>query len=279
MLRKIFDFFIFSSLYISLCAVVMVWQTYYLVLHSMPPFHFFAFVFFATMCSYNFHWWLTPESAGFSDRIQWAAGHKGWHLWLCFLGLAGTAISFLYIREHWIALAFGAFITFLYSAPKLPQPIFRSLKKIAIGKTLFLSFVWTYVTSVLPVFIDNKLLQGESLLFAVGRFGLIYAICILFDYRDREDDKRDGIRSMITYFGEKGIDLIFSISLSIFVISTLILYYYNYPIQMLLIILFPGLLVAGLYRYAKRNFSDYLYYFVLDGLMMLSGLLIMILRI
>ncbi len=257
----------------------MVWQTCYLVLHSMPPFHFFAFVFFATMSSYNFHWWLTPESAGFSDRNQWAAEHKGWHLGLYFLGLAGTAISFWYIREHWMALAFGALVTFLYSAPKLPQRIFRSLKKIAIGKPLFLSFVWTYVTSVLPIFIDNKLLHGESLLFAIGRFGLIYAICILFDYRDREDDKRDGIRSMITYFGEKGIDLLFAISISIFIISTLTLYYYNYPTERLLAILLPGLLVAGLYKYAKRNFSDYLYYFVLDGLMMLSGLLIMILRI
>ena len=34
-----------------------------------------------------------------------------------------------------------------------------------------------------------------------------------------------------------------------------------------------GLVVLALYKTAKRNFSDYLYYFVLDGLMMLSALL------
>jgi len=34
-----------------------------------------------------------------------------------------------------------------------------------------------------------------------------------------------------------------------------------------------------LYPYAKRNYSDYLYYFVLDGLMMFSGLLMLILKI
>lgn len=262
-----------------MCAVVMVWQTYHLVIHSPPPFHFSVFVFFATMSSYNFHWWLTPESAGFSNRLQWASVHKGWHLGLYFLGLAGTIISFWYIREHWMALAFGAFVTFLYSAPKLPQSLFRSLKTIAIGKTLFLSLVWTYVTSILPVFIDNKSLKGDSLFFSISRFGLIYAICIIFDYRDREDDKRDGIRSMITYFGEKGIDLIFAISLLIFFLSTLALLFYGHPIERLLILLLPGLLVASLYKYAKLNFSDYLYYFVLDGLMMLSGLLILILGI
>ena len=140
-----------------------------------------------------------------------------------------------------MALAFGAFVTFLYSAPKLPQPIFRSLKTIAIGKTLFLSLVWTYVTAILPVFIDNKSLKGESLFFSISRFGLIYAICIIFDYRDREDDKRDGIRSMITYFGEKGIDFIFAISLfdilpflpSHFIIMAI-------PLTVLLVLLLPG---------------------------------------
>ena len=39
-------------------------------------------------------------------------------------------------------------------------------------------------------------------------------------------------------------------------------------------LLTPALLLISLYKYAKRNFSDYLYYFVLDGLMMLSGLLL-----
>jgi hypothetical protein len=37
-----------------------------------------------------------------------------------------------------------AFITFLYSAPKVPYQIFGWLKKIAIGKTIFLAFAWTH---------------------------------------------------------------------------------------------------------------------------------------
>ena len=38
-------------------------------------------------------------------------------------------------------------------------------------------------------------------------------------------------------------------------------------------LLIPGAITAALYSYARKNFSDLLYYFVLDGLMALSALL------
>jgi len=47
----------------------------------------------------------------------------------------------------------------------------------------------------------------------------------------------------------------------------------------IIILLLPGIITASLFSYAKKNFSDYLYYFVLDGMMMFSGLLMLIFRI
>jgi hypothetical protein len=38
-------------------------------------------------------------------------------------------------------------------------------------------------------------------------------------------------------------------------------------------------ILAMLYPETKRNYSDYLYYVVLDGIVMLSGLLMLIFRI
>ena len=257
----------------------MVYQTYRLLLHGLPPLSVTAFVFFATMCSYNFHWYLTPDSVDFSRRIQWAREHKGWHLTLYFIGLTGTVICFFPIRTHWMALSFVAFMTFLYSAPKLPQDFFRSLKKVAVGKTLFLAIVWTHVTTLLPIFIAGKPLRPAFVIFALSRFGLVYAICILFDYRDREDDRKDGIRSMITYFNEQGINSLFWSSLLLFFLATIAMLAYDFSLTTIVVILIPGFIVARLFTYAKRNFSDYLYYFVLDGLMMLSGLLMLIGRI
>ena len=38
----------------------------------------------------------------------------------------------------------------------------------------------------------------------------------------------------------------------------------------------PGIILSLLYYPSKRNFSDYLYYFILDGLMMLSAPLLLL---
>jgi 4-hydroxybenzoate polyprenyltransferase len=133
--------------------------------------------------------------------------------------------------------------------------------------------VWAYVTAALPVLMEDAL-SPKAILFCIGQFFFIYAICILFDFRDREDDKADGILSMITYFTERGIDILFTISVSIFIIIVLWLKYEGIAWINMLILLIPAIILVALYNYSKRTFSDYLYYFVLDGLMMLSGLLL-----
>ena len=279
MFRKIIDYIVFSSLYIALCAILMVWQTTWLLLGTAPSGRLMGFVFFATICSYNFHWYLTPRGVDPSRRVQWTHRHKALHFVLYLTGIVGSAVYFFYLWHYFVALAFAAFLTFLYSAPKVPHRAFRSLQKIAVGKTLFLTFVWVYVTTVLPLVIAGVRWDPSYILFTAGRFFLIYAICILFDYRDREDDKHQGIRSLITLLSEKGIAGLFWGSMTGFFLSSLALAFYHFPAYYIFLLLIPGIITGFLYREAKRNFSDDLYYIVLDGLMMFSGLLMFIFRI
>jgi len=257
----------------------MVWQTSYLLLGAAPSGRLVGFVFFSTVCSYNFHWYLTSRSAHSSRHLGWTQRHKILHFILYLTGGTGAAIYFLSLLSHLPALCFAVFVTFLYSAPKMPLPVFRRLKDIAVGKTLFLAMVWTYVTAVLPMLVAGAPFNGGVVLFACSRFFLIYAICILFDYRDREDDKADGIRSLITLLNDRGIDRLFIIALALFAGCTIGLYGWHYPVFYILLLLIPGIILALLHQRAKRDFSDYLYYVVLDGLMMFSGLLMLVFRI
>jgi hypothetical protein len=277
--RKLADYFVFSSLYIALCAVLMTWQTSQLLLGSPTPMRLLGFVFFSTICSYNFHWYFTPRSSAPSRRVLWTNHHKALHFVLYLTGLVGAAVYFFYLLHWFAAICFAAFLTFLYSAPKVPHPLFKRLREIAIGKTIFLTFVWVYVTTVLPVIVADVPWNFSFVLFTAGRLFLIYAICILFDYRDREDDKTQGIRSMITILDEKGINRLFWTSLILFFLSNFALSGYHYPAFYIFLLVIPGLILAGLYNQAKRNFSDDLYYVVLDGLMAFSGLLMLIFRI
>jgi len=275
-IRKVFDFFIFSSLYISLCAVLMTWQSIY-VLHLSVTKDLYWFVFFATICSYNFHWYLTPESTVSSERIQWSLHHKNAHLLFYFAGVVGALIFFYKLREHWFALFFATLLTFLYSAPKIPLPYFRFLKQVAIGKTIFLTTVWTYVTSMLPVFIASLHFNHAMKWFSASRFFLIYSICILFDYRDRSDDRQDGIRTLVNYFDDTVVNRLFYFSMIAFLFFTLGLLFSGISFLQVLILIIPGIVLLFIYRFAKNSISDYLYYFVLDGLMMLSALLMALL--
>lgn len=272
---KISRFFVYSNLFIACCAVIMVYQTFDLLLQDIPPVELVLFIFFATICSYSFHWWLTPAAAGkaASPREQWLGQHKSVHLVLFFAGFAGALSSAFFLMEHWHWLLLSAFITFLYSAPKIPHPLFRSLRKVALAKTIFLAFVWMYVTTLLPLEISRQPWQTGFSLFAAGRFFLIYAICILFDYRDREHDKQIGIRSLITWLSYRNITRLFAGSLLVYGIFTCMLLNFGFPHILVIILLVPGIITALLYHYASRNFSDMLYYFVLDGLMALSSVM------
>ena len=269
-MASFFRFFIYSNLFIAACAILMVNQTYVLLLHTPPDKYFLGFVSSATICSYSFHWWLTSGSLVPSPRIAWLKKNRIFHLALFFVGLAGSAIFFYFLSPYWHWLLLSAVITFLYSAPKINHPLFLFLRKIAIGKTIFLAFAWTHVTSLLPVLMVTKNLGGEHILFVINRFFFIYAICIVFDRRDVESDRQAGIKSLITYLSPKGIDALFWASLGVvFITAVLLLPWFS--IIDLIILLIPAVIMGLLYEHSKKSFSDYLYYFLLDGLMAASA--------
>jgi len=275
-MKWIFRFFVYSNFLIAVCAVLMVNQTYSFILHSSPNLYFLFFVFFSTMCSYSFHWYFVSDTATLSPRTKWAIQYRHIHLFFLCAAMVGSGIFFFYLLPYWHWLLLSAVITFLYSAPKIPNKYFRALRKMALGKTIFLALVWMYVTTILPIIISQQAWQDDFILFIISRFFFIYAICILFDYRDRQDDKAAGIRSLITYLNERSIFYLFIISIIIFVITTLCMLPYGYSFIHIGIILLPGIIIAGLYNYARKNFSDIFYYFVLDGLMAFSAMLMLI---
>jgi 4-hydroxybenzoate polyprenyltransferase len=279
MFKYLFDLFIFTSIWIAGCAMVMVGQTNQLMHLQYDVPAYLAFVFSSTLCSYNFHWFLSSDATSENERVRWTLRHKTLHLVLTGIGALGAAWFFIHFINHWFWLCGAVLLTFLYSAPKIQYKPFAWLKRIAIGKTIFLAFVWMYVTTFLPIAIDDQHWNTASLLFCIHRLFLIYAICIPFDYRDRDYDKKEGIRSLITHLNERGVNNIFAFSLLMFFGSGIALYWHGYNWQVIALLLAPGFIVWALFPIAKKNFSDYLYYFVLDGLMMFSALLTLLLPV
>jgi 4-hydroxybenzoate polyprenyltransferase len=248
----------------------MVYQTA-LLFHIPFSITLAGFVFFGSVCSYNFHWYLTPPNIPSpSVKTMWNINYRFVHLGLFLVSLVASAIFTFLLLQHWMWLGVTAFLTFMYSAPKLSFRPFTSLRKIAVGKTLFLAIAWAHITSLLPVLISTVRLQPAHIWFFINRFLYLYAICIIFDRRDVEEDRKAGIKSLITYFDEKGVDRLFW-GVMIAFAGTCVLLLRYFSLLDVSILFFPALILAFLYYPSKTNSSDYLYYFVLDGLMMLSA--------
>ncbi|WP_343688199.1 UbiA family prenyltransferase [Chitinophaga sp.] len=269
MFRAFTNFLLFSSIYVSLCAILLIWQTNTLLNIHPVNFDYYKFAFFSTICSYNFHWYLTPAAYAGSPRLQWGVRHKNLQLVFTIAGALGAMIYFLDLKAYWLELSGAAFLTFLYSAPKIPVAPFTWLRKIAIGKTIFLTAVWVYVTNVLPIFLSGTPFTSQAIFYILHRFFIIYALCILFDHRDLESDKKEGIRSLITWLSKPALmrlyfcSLILSTVFACLVSRDLVTFYLIIPIAI------TGILT----KYTLHTRSDYYYYFVLDGLVMLSAFL------
>lgn len=250
--------------------MAMVYQTNYLFhLDHLPVFYWF--VFFGTLCSYNFHWYLTPKEIDgpVSLKTGWSQQNRRLHLAIATLSTLAAFVCFILLWRHWVWLMLTGVFTLLYSAPKLPFAFTVKLRKIAYGKTIFLSLAWAHITTMLPLLIADTEWHAEHFLFSINRFFYIYAICILFDLRDRERDKAEGIKSLITYYSRQQIDKLFWGCLAIFFITTFWLYMY-FSTGIVLSLLIPGLVLSFFYRWFKTHHSDYVYYFILDGLMVFS---------
>jgi 4-hydroxybenzoate polyprenyltransferase len=271
-LRYAFDLFLFSSLYIALCAVVMTVSVYGLF-HLAINRDLVLFIFSGTLCSYNFHWLLTPGLLSGKHKSNWSYRHRYLHLFIFIASLISAAWFAFTLIDQWHWLLLTAFVTFLYSAPKIPLKPFSDLKQVAVAKTVFLAFAWTHIPFILPLMVAGIKWGLPEYTFIFNRFYLIYAICILFDYRDREQDKTEGIRSMVTQLTEDGVNRLFIATMVVFFGSTAVLWFAGLSFFDTVLQGLPGLILAVLYRQAKKQRSDYYYYFLLDGLMMLSGLL------
>lgn len=273
--RKFFDFIIFSNIFIALCAVAMAGYSTSIFNLGFPPLHFAGFIFFSTLASYSIHWYLTDETVEITaSRTSWLSAHKKVHA--IFFIISAIGCSYFLLKElnyiKWILPA--VFLTLLYTAPKFPFKPFSVLKKFILGKTFLLALMWAYVTSLLPFLIMNVEWQNSYLLFFLNRFTLIFPICILFDIRDKEYDKATGVKSLVTALPPQKIKMVFNLFILLNIISIFFIKMGWLPgIVDNLILLIPTVLTYYLYPVAVKTTNDYLFYFILDGLMALSPVL------
>jgi 4-hydroxybenzoate polyprenyltransferase len=268
-LDRMLSLLVYPNIFIAFCALMMSWETQYL--YGFQDNNYLAFIFCSTLASYNAHSLINRVYQPTSARHTWNFRNRNVLIILFLVSGAATIWFFLPYRHNPLPFIAGGVLTFLYSAPNLEGKAWTFLRKIAIGKTIYLAAVWTYATTILPLLAQDK---GTDLFsgFLGSRFYLVYAICILFDLRDREEDRLKGIKALPTMLNNQWIRYFYFGSL---IISAFFSIQFTLPgwEATTVILLIPALLLLPMYRYAAHRTDDALYFLYLDGLMMLSALL------
>jgi hypothetical protein len=272
-IRPAFQFAIFGNGFIALCATVMCHTTASLFSLRLPG-AFLPFIFLSTLASYSFHWYLTDTSGSGSERSRWNQQHKGVMRWIALIG-SMLSLGLLVRLTHYVPYLLPIVVmTFLYTAPKINAYPFRYLRNVAILKTTYLALVWGYTTTVLPLIMEAPAWHPAMTGWVANRFLLIFSICLWFDYRDREEDRRSRWLTIVSRLTPDQVFRFAYVVAGAFFLTLLFLYSQGFSPLTIVCISAPMLLLLGTIRSSSNWVSDYWYYVYLDGILIVAGILL-----
>lgn len=272
-LKRILDFLLYSNIYIAIACLIKTYQSF-AIFDFIPILPLYGLVFFGTLSSYNFHIFLSKNYGDNKNEPNSYEKRSKLHFLLSIIAFCVSIYFIVQLIESWYWILPAVLLTFLYSAPKLPQKIFSQLRIVANLKTIFLAFVWTYVTSVFPLVLLQINWESKHYLYIVNQLFFIYTLCIVFDFKDRVKDRSQGIKSLITQMNVRAIDYLFYASTAISIVSLVALQLLGLATYAVIAIALAQIIILSVYQKSKRNKSYYFFYLFLDGIIMLPGIII-----
>lgn len=268
---KWLQFILSHSIFIAICGVALAFQTAQL-LHFDRSVFVYGFIFFATLCSYNFYWLLSKFS--FSGKIGLSNFFKKDLTAISLLIFSAAGLLFCLYRSSMIIehVITAILLTVIYSIPLLPFKFLRFTRRAGVLKTTLLAFTWMYVTAFLPLQKPYEMLNSADIFILTRRFLFMLMLCIIFDSRDIAVDKIRGLRSLATDLGAATLQvLIYSIFIIMFA-SNLFSTYYGITIYQSIALQTSTIALLVVYFYSTKKQGYLFYYFLVDGLMLFSAL-------
>jgi 4-hydroxybenzoate polyprenyltransferase len=272
--KKLTAFILFSSIFISACAVAFCIETNLLLHLPLNSISFYCFVFGATLAQYNLHYLVKTSAVKNSQRLAWSLKNKNLHKILLGIGIMLILFSFLSFRlHHFIILGILGVIAFLYSLPVIPIGNKRRIKDYGFIKIFTLSLLWTIVTVWFPVvnfFFDKNIF----ILVFLRRFVFMFVLCLLFDIRDNEIDRKENINNIAVILGKKRSYFMAYILLFVFISLSVFQFYYFNDKGVLIAMLLSAVITFFAVEVTKKINSDFIYLAGIDGMMLLQALLV-----
>ncbi len=281
--RQALDLFLFSNIFIALCAVAQGLVTYQLV-DAKPEKHVLALLFCSTLALYNFSILLSkPQDSKKSPfkRIQWIFSHYRFMITLTIIAvLSLLPLLFFLSAPSQILLFFLGAVSIAYNLPifSINDKKF-GLRNIPGIKLFLIAMVWSLSCVLLPVLeLENAQVitvsTRDTILLIAKRFLFIAAITIPFDVRDLFQDKTNELKTIPVMLGEKKAYLICQALLLAYLIL-LFLFTQSFDKNFFGLML-TVLLTAWLIFRSNWQKKEYYYFLYLDGTMILQFLILLL---
>jgi hypothetical protein len=268
---KWLHFILSHSIFIAICAVALAFQTT-LLLKPHNSFYDYGFIFFATLCSYNFYWIVSKFSFSEKYSIGKLIEKEAMSLSLMLLSAAGLLFCFYQSAvDAWFVFT-AIFLTGIYVIPLLPFRFLQFTRRAGVLKTVLLAFTWAYVTAFIPLHKQYQFLNDADIFVFTRRFLFMLMLCIIFDNRDKAVDKIRGLHSLATVLNPRFLQLLIYFIFAILFISNFFYQDYGISLKQSIALQISTLALLAVYFYAAKKRSYFFYYFFVDGMMLFSAL-------
>lgn len=292
--KKLTDTFFYGNLFAGLCAMALCIETNMQHALKLNGIHFYTIIFFGTVYYYTFLYLKGVPVNDLNERVVWYKVNplvlkKTQNIILIFL----VADVFFFIWKYKESFAtlnsikYGQIILFplialTYTYNLLPFPNMKKLRRIGWLKPFVIGFVWSGFVTVYPIIFYQIQIGSHAEIFALPsgwlwlkNFMFISTLCIMFDIKDYEEDKVNGLKTFAVQFGASNTIRFIIIPLVLIGIFSFLRFtiHQGFPFLRIAINFIPYiLLLISAYTLLHKKRSIIYYLSVIDGLMIVKAI-------
>ena len=221
--KRLLDFYITSSIHVSLAVYALVRMTGYLFsIDTIKAPALFAF--FGTIVGYNF---VKYDALARRHKLQIRTELKVIAI-LSFFSFLATGYFFFQLELITKIIAFAFLIlTMLYTLPFFPNR--KNARNWAGMKIYIVAFCWVGVTLFLPIINAGIAFGNEVLLVAIQRFILIFVLILIFEIIDLKVDDPN-LKTVPQKIGVERTKIMGSVLLFVFMLLSFFQIDFSFPI-------------------------------------------------
>jgi 4-hydroxybenzoate polyprenyltransferase len=278
-LKRIVNAFVFGNFFIAFCAAGMTLTTLLMNGLALKFTPFTLFISLATYQLYNFHRISFKLDYSSWERIKISVKKivlKPYEKFFLSLTLLCMAATLFFMKASiYLYLIPLVILSLSYSIPIIRKRNKNiRLLEVFLIKTPVLAFVWGVSTTVIPLVEQNiNVWTSFVMLQVISRTLFIFALCIPFEMRDKEQDKGNNVRTLPVIFGITATKIIGCV---IVLIEIFTHHFMTIPEAAILALDITSIVSLYWILFHQQNKSPLHYKFFVDGTMLLRFILLVI---